>query len=381
MHQFIKRFIRNCHTCKRFKSSRQRYQDWLRLLSSLERRWRDIFMNYVSSLILSIFMRITYRYVLMIIDRLFKMRHFVLIIFMKVEEAIDSFYQNVWKLHELLEVLVFDRDTQFIFDFWKLMYKRLKIDVKLFTSYHSEIDEQIERTNAIMKHYLRTYVNYMQNDWVKWLLDVEFASNNIDSLSILVSFFLVNFEQHSRMNFELAKSLSQNLIAQDRINLIAVNQFVNKMQNINIHLRNEMLMTQASYKAIANANRRFCSRYLVEDMTWLSTRNIQIARLTVKLNDRNIDLYRVSKIFLNFLIVQLELLDVVKIHSVFHVNLLQHDANDFLLEQRSKSRDLVIAEDEQRKWYVNDIQNFKLNKRFQSSLLKYLVNWEEHVVT
>jgi hypothetical protein len=68
------------------------------------------------------------------------------------------------------------------------------------------------------------------------------------------------------MNFELAKSLSQNLIAQDRVNLIAVNQFVNKMQNIDTHLRDEMLMIQASYEAIANANRRLYSRYLVEDM-------------------------------------------------------------------------------------------------------------------
>jgi hypothetical protein len=68
------------------------------------------------------------------------------------------------------------------------------------------------------------------------------------------------------MSFELAESLPQDLIAQDRVNLIAVNQFVNKMQNIDIHLRDEMLMTQASYEAIANANRRFCPRYLVEDM-------------------------------------------------------------------------------------------------------------------
>jgi hypothetical protein len=140
-------------------------------------------------------------------------------------------------------------------------------------------------------------------------------------------------------------------------------------------------MTQALYEVIANANRRLCSRYLVEDMIWLSIQNIQIARLTVKLNDRNIDFYRVSKIFFNSLIVQLELLNIVKIYFVFYVNLLQHDANNFFLEQRSKTKDLVIAEDEQKEWYVNDIQNFKLNKRFQSSLLKYLVNWKEHVVT
>jgi hypothetical protein len=38
------------------------------------------------------------------------------------------------------------------------------------------------------------------------------------------------------------------------------------MQNIDTHFRNEMLMTQVLYEAIANVNRRFYSRYLVEDM-------------------------------------------------------------------------------------------------------------------
>jgi hypothetical protein len=122
-------------------------------------------MNYVRSLNLSIFMRIIYRYILIFIDRLFKMRHFVLILTMKVDEVANSFYQNVWKLHDLLDVLISNRDAQFIFDFWKLMCRRLKIDVKLFIEYHSKIDDQIEKVNVIMKHYLRAYVNYMQDDW------------------------------------------------------------------------------------------------------------------------------------------------------------------------------------------------------------------------
>jgi hypothetical protein len=84
---------------------------------------------------------------------------------MKVEEVVNSFYQNVWKLHDLSDALTFDRDTQFIFDFWKLMCNHLKIDVKLSISFYLEIDEQIEKANAIMKHYFRAYVNYMQNDW------------------------------------------------------------------------------------------------------------------------------------------------------------------------------------------------------------------------
>jgi len=40
----------------------------------------------------------------------------------------------------------------------------LKIDVKLSMMYHSEFDDQIEKINAVMKHYLQVFINYMQND-------------------------------------------------------------------------------------------------------------------------------------------------------------------------------------------------------------------------
>ena len=44
------------------------------------------------------------------------------------------------------------------------MCKMLKINIKLLTTYHSEIDDQIEKINAIMKHYLQVFINYMQNN-------------------------------------------------------------------------------------------------------------------------------------------------------------------------------------------------------------------------
>jgi len=52
-------------------------------------------MNYINSLSLSIFMSITYKYVLVFIDCLIKMRHLVLITSMKVEEVINCFYAYV----------------------------------------------------------------------------------------------------------------------------------------------------------------------------------------------------------------------------------------------------------------------------------------------
>ncbi len=114
-------------------------------LSIFKCHWRDVFMNYVNSLSLSIFMSITYKYILVFIDHFIKMKYLVLITFMKVEKVINCFYAYVWNSHDLLQFFMFDWDTQFIFDIWKHLCKMLKINIKLFMMYHSEIDDQIKR--------------------------------------------------------------------------------------------------------------------------------------------------------------------------------------------------------------------------------------------
>ncbi len=150
--------------CTCFKLFKQWTQEWLCSLLIFERRWCDIFMNYVNSLSLNIFMSITYKYVLVFIDHFIKMKHLVLITSMKVEEVINCFYAYVWKHHDLLKFFMSDQDIQFIFNVWKHICKMLKIDVKLSIMYHFEIDDQIEKVNAVMKHYFQVFINYMQND-------------------------------------------------------------------------------------------------------------------------------------------------------------------------------------------------------------------------
>ncbi len=335
IYKYVQRFVWNCHVCTRFKFSRQRTQEWLCFLSVFEHHWRDVFMNYVNSLSLSIFMNITYRYVLIFIDHLIKMRHLVLITFMKVEEVINCFYAHVWKHHDLLEFFVSDQDTQFIFDVWKHICKMLKINVKLLMMYHSEIDNQIERVNAIMKHYLRVFVNYMQNNWAKWLSEVKFIVNNASSLITLASFFLINLNQNSCLDFKSSESLLKNLTFQAWNKLINVEEFIKKMKKLFEHLHNEMLIAQIIYEFNVNLFHRSCSRYFVEDEVWLNACNLSIVHLAVKLDDHNIDLFKIKRIFKNnSLIIELNLSAFMKIHSIFHVILLSHIASDSLLNQR-----------------------------------------------
>ena len=61
-------------------------------------------------------------------------------------------------------------------------------------------------------HYLWIFVNYMQNDWAKWLSKVKFIINNTSSLITLTSLFLINLSQNSCLNFKSFKFLLENLM-------------------------------------------------------------------------------------------------------------------------------------------------------------------------
>jgi len=302
--------------------------------------------------------------------------------FYEVKEVINCFYAHVWKHHDLLEFFMSDRDRQFIFDVWKHMCKMLKIDAKLSTTYHSEIDDQIERINAVMKHYLWVFVNYMQNDWVKWLSEVKFVINNALSSIILTSFFLINSSQNSRLNFELFESLLENLMSQAWNKLINVKEFIKKMKKLIKHLHDEMLIAQIIYEFNVNLSRRSCSRYFVEDEVWLNARNFSITHFAVKLNNHNVDFFKIKRVFKNnSLIIKLNLSIFMKIHSIFHVILLSYIASDLLSNQRQKSQEFIIIKNDERFWYVNSILNFKRDRHYNSSLLKYYVDWKDHFFT
>ncbi len=104
------------------------------------------------------------------------------------------------------------------------------------------------------------------------------------------------------------------------------------MKKLTEHLDDEMLITQIIYKFNVNFFRRSCFRYFVEDEVWLNAHNLSIAHLTVKLNDYNVDLFKIKRVFKNnSLIIELNLSTFMKIYSIFYVILLNYITSDFLL--------------------------------------------------
>jgi hypothetical protein len=120
MRELIDKYVWNCHLCKRFKTSRDRYSNLLNSLSISNRLWIDISMNFVTRLFLS--MNNLYNAILMIIYKLSKMHHYISCFSeddeTSIEEISKMLLTHVWKLHDLSIIIIFDRESQFVTLTW-----------------------------------------------------------------------------------------------------------------------------------------------------------------------------------------------------------------------------------------------------------------------
>ena len=63
----------------------------------------------------------------------------------------------------------------------------------LSMTYHPQTDSQIEWINQEVKAFLKYYVNYQQDDWMKWLVAVEFQYNDKRHTTTRRTLFELNF--------------------------------------------------------------------------------------------------------------------------------------------------------------------------------------------
>ncbi len=173
----IRCYIQNCHVYQRSKTFRNSINELLHSFSILQKRWKDITMNFITELLLSK----DYNVICIIICCLIKKHHYVFCHWrdndISVEEMIWIMLWNVYWLHDLSSFIVLNRDSQFVSIMWQSLCKWLRITTSLLTVYHSEINDQLKWVNQDFECELRIYCNYMQNDWAKWLSMMKFSEN------------------------------------------------------------------------------------------------------------------------------------------------------------------------------------------------------------
>ena len=90
---------------------------------------------------------------------------------------------------------------------WSI-YREIKI--KMSTIEHSQMNDQTERLNQIVKQYLKCYVNYQQNNWIELLLTAQFTYNNSMQAFTEISSFQAEYRQDMQINDKMIKLKENN---------------------------------------------------------------------------------------------------------------------------------------------------------------------------
>jgi hypothetical protein len=203
---------------------------------------------------------------LMMIDRYIK---FNLYISSKktwnAENLTNALIDEIFIKFERLVFIVTNRDSFFTFKFWSSLCYHLWIRLRYNIVYHSQIDEQIEKQNQTLESYLQSYVNYQQDDWVKWLSIVEYVYNNSLNSVLKQTLFQMMFDSEMRFENVIQKDFKMNVFAaRDRV------VHVSKMRRAC-----ETRWKQTLEKAKQNYNKKKAQiEFKINDKIFLNAKNI-----------------------------------------------------------------------------------------------------------
>ena len=104
--------------------------------------------------------------------------------------------------HSLPDSIITDLGSFFTSKFWSSVRYFIGIKRRLLTAFHPQTEGQTERQNNTMEAYLRVFVNFEQNDWVRLLPMAEFAYNTTKNASTGYTPFELNCGYHPRVSYK-----------------------------------------------------------------------------------------------------------------------------------------------------------------------------------
>ena len=111
--------------------------------------------------------------------------------------------------------------------------------------------------------------------------------------------FFANYGFHPRLGVEPIKPVNMPTTRQ-------ASAFANQISAIQDHLREQTTLAQARYEEAANRSRATAPRYDVDQMVWLSTKNLKTLRPRKKLDWKNIGPFRIIEVLGPYNVIHLE---------------------------------------------------------------------------
>ncbi|QRW11768.1 Retrotransposable element Tf2 protein [Ceratobasidium sp. AG-Ba] len=348
MKQQVNRFVETCEICQRSKGHKQYAPQ--KPLPIPQKPWEDIAYDFIVKLPESQGMDS----ILVVIDRFSWQAHFIPCLESTNAEGVaDLFIKEVWKLHGLPKTTVSDRGPTFNSQFLKALYAKLGINPKFSTAFHPETDGITERTNQWLEGFLRSFCNYRQDDWVRWLPIAEFCHNNqVNSATGKIAFETI-YGLHPRWD-----------LVDLEVNAPNAADMADSMQEI----WDEVIASMEFYRSKESDPKR---EYKVGDKVWLVGQNITTRRPSKKLDNKKLGPFVISEKISSHAY-RLELPKTMRTHNVFHINLLAPFTEDKDFHRRQARPPPIVTEEGEEEYEVDHVVAWEQRKNG----LYYQIRWK-----
>ncbi|QRW01138.1 Retrotransposable element Tf2 protein [Ceratobasidium sp. AG-Ba] len=346
----VNRYVDTCEICQRSKGHKQSIPH--KPLPIPEKPWEDIAYDFIVKLPKSN----GYDSILTVIDRFSRQAHFIPCLeSTNAEELAEIFIREVWKLHGTPKTTVSDWGPTFNIQFLRALYKGLKIKPRFSTAYHPETDGISERTNQWVEGFLRTFCNYRQDDWTKWLPIAEFCHNNHVNSATGQTAFETVYGTMPRWNMLKGD--------QEERDTPAAYSMKKKMKKIWDEAKASMELHRTLEKPSKELK--------VGDKVWLLLTNLSSKRPTKKLDNRKGGPFTITEKISSHAY-RLDLPKTIRVHNVFHINLLSLVTEDKDFHRKQVKPPPIITEEGEEEYEVDHVVNWE----WRNGRLYYQIRWK-----
>jgi sulfur relay (sulfurtransferase) DsrC/TusE family protein len=363
MIKYVKFYIKTCDVCQRTKTFRHFFYDDLQSFLLSQDSWQEIIMNFITNLSSSKRSNDVYDFVLVIINRYIKMTFYISVTKkITIVELINIIFDHVMLKYDVSKNVVSNREFVFTNAYWANICYHMKMKRRLNIIFHSQTNEQIERQNQNLEHFLRMFCFEKQTKWVKYLFLIEFVYQNNVQFIIECNLFFCMYDYNSEIRYESKNDIIMNemLVATKRV------------KNL-IEYRQKLI---ERWQKAANAQVKYYNRkhialtFKTENLIMLFIKNIKLKNSSQKFSHKFIESFCIVET-MNKQIYRLILFSFYRIHDVFHVFYLKsykRQKNDNIISEYSSSE--LLDDDE-----VNEVEEI-LQKKISKKIIYYLIKWK-----
>jgi hypothetical protein len=250
--------------------------------------------------------------------------------------------------------IISDRDPRFASNFSRSICKSLGIQQNLSTAFHPRTDGQTEHMNAWVEQYLRHWTTGSQRNWAPLLPIAEFAHNS----------WKHEATQHSPHELLLGYNPQVHVkFLED--STPAAQERLERVQKAREHAEERLTALQKQKDA------RRLREHDIGDQVWLEGTNLSV-KGTRKLLPKRYGPFKITE-QIGPVAYQLDLPNHMKIHDVFHIDLLtpHKETEEY---GRPYTRPPPVLETGEQEYEIEAIRDMRRHGRGRK--LQYLVHWK-----